>query len=638
MIDSSDHVVSRSVATKINEPNMTITEQEEGDAADEDVDELEESDVGGTERAEERRQVKIEFHGDYKCDRCKCVEERAQRRAAKLGKGPNEIAPFICTISGRRKRCDFCSKGRRPHCSVQPYLINSLVSVDKDLVGTYTSNHAPEATVTGIESNTKIYSPARVQDDSPRTKHTTSLAKPKRKNTVKAAKKVAGVRSSASQPRKRAQPRTRIATSVTGSSSHSNNSPSCVETDLLNEEGPRLRSTAEEAPDVLRSDVRRLESEMHELRNALEAERAFRKEVAVDLAKLRSEVDDLRAGTGVCPLAAHEPDISSFIARVRRPLGSVDDRDDCDMTRQTAGASAMARRETSTLVYCLRSHGDDPDFFCVTPKDNISSHSLQSDDLQPVMLHATALNAHGVHHPAAAAPPSQPRRRSPSEARPERRDPPAGGSKHGGLAREDVRQVDIGDARRLSAKRWQDVAFMRSPVQGVDHLVSRPRLWTGQSQLRGNRSKVGESRSRWSGTVGGAMPGCEEEKTPYHVLAAPNALAKATLRAKISELQPTPRPPIRRPVSPRSPLLDSPLVCHCFLHGGVAVHLLASPDAIPVYDGAARPLTSDSSESVLPLACADSHASAFEQSPSTAVQTFYCHLCTVADTAIQMCE
>ncbi|KAH9914237.1 uncharacterized protein B0H18DRAFT_959975 [Fomitopsis serialis] len=170
-----------------------------------------------------------------------------------------------------------------------------------------------------------------------------------------------------------------------------------------------------------------------------------------------------------------------------------------------------------------------------------------SDDLQPVMLHATALNAHGVHHPAAAAPPSQPRRRSPSEARPERRDPPAGGSKHGGLAREDVRQVDIGDARRLSVKRWQDVAFMRSPVQGVDHLVSRPRLWTGQSQLRGNRSKVGESRSRWSGTVGGAMPGCEEEKTPYHVLAAPNALAKATLRAKISELQPTPRPPIRRP-------------------------------------------------------------------------------------------
>ncbi|KAH9914049.1 uncharacterized protein B0H18DRAFT_960052 [Fomitopsis serialis] len=176
-----------------------------------------------------------------------------------------------------------------------------------------------------------------------------------------------------------------------------------------------------------------------------------------------------------------------------------------------------------------------------------ATSALQSDDLQPVMLHATALNAHGVHHPAAAAPPSQPRRRSPSEARPERRDPPAGGSKHGGLAREDVRQVDIGDARRLSAKRWQDVAFMRSPVQGVDHLVSRPRIWTGQSQLRGNRSKVGESRSRWSGTVGGAMPGCEEEKTPYHVLAAPNALAKATLRAKISELQPTPRPPIRRP-------------------------------------------------------------------------------------------
>ncbi|KAH9914204.1 uncharacterized protein B0H18DRAFT_959986 [Fomitopsis serialis] len=218
-----------------------------------------------------------------------------------------------------------------------------------------------------------------------------------------------------------------------------------------------------------------------------------------------------------------------------------------------------------------------------------ATSALQSDDLQPVMLHAAALNAHSVHHPAAAAPPSQPRRRCPSEARPERRNPPAGGSKHGGLAREDVRQVDIGDARRLSAKRWQDVAFMRSPVSalfacpypkltirgglssmadssppesdpqvlGVDHLRFTPSTLDGAVSATRRalivvaateaKSASSKSRSRGSGTVGGAMPGCEEEKTPYHVLAAPNALAKATLCAKICELQPTPRPPIRRP-------------------------------------------------------------------------------------------
>ncbi|KAH9914200.1 uncharacterized protein B0H18DRAFT_1125774 [Fomitopsis serialis] len=54
------------------------------------------------------------------------------------------------------------------------------------------------------------------------------------------------------------------------------------------------------------------------------------------------------------------------------------------------------------------------------------------------------LNAHSVHHPAAAAAPSQPRHHCPSEVCPERRDPPAGGLKHGGLAREDVCQVDMG--------------------------------------------------------------------------------------------------------------------------------------------------------------------------------------------------
>ncbi|KAH9914045.1 uncharacterized protein B0H18DRAFT_960049 [Fomitopsis serialis] len=228
---------------------------------------------------------------------------------------------------------------------------------------------------------------------------------------------------------------------------------------------------------------------------------------------------------------------------VRRPYTHLTDSGEKAFARAALRSMTPTRfLDTATRITEMR-QANNSDIRTIMPAD-LDGHS---DDLQPVMLHATALNAHGVHHPAAAAPPSQPRRRSPSEARPERRDPPAGGSKHGGLAREDVRQVDIGDARRLSAKRWQDVAFMRSPVQGVDHLVSRPRIWTGQSQLRGNRSKVGESRSRWSGTVGGAMPGCEEEKTPYHVLAAPNALAKATLRAKISELQPTPRPPIRRP-------------------------------------------------------------------------------------------
>ncbi|KAH9914213.1 uncharacterized protein B0H18DRAFT_959993 [Fomitopsis serialis] len=510
MIGSSNHVVSSSIATKMKEANMAMAK----------------------------------FHGDYRCDYCKRAEEWAQKRAAKVGKGPSEITPFICTISGRRKRCDFCSKGRRTPCSLQPYLINNLVSVDKDLVGTYTINHAPEATVTGIESNNKIYSAVRVQDGLPRTKRMTSPAKPKRKNAVKAAKRVARVRSSASQPRKRAQPRTPIATSVTGSSSHSNDSQSHVETDLLSQEGSRLRSTAEEALDGLCSDVRRLESEMYELRNTLEAERAFRKEVAVDLAKLRSEMDDLRAGAGVRSLAALELDISAFVAKVRRQLGSVDDRDDLGTTHQAA------------------LHAAGKDVAALMPTYVILSRLATSDDLQPVVLHAAALNAHGVHHPAAAAP-SHPRRRRhcPSEAYLERRDPPAGGLKRGGLAREAVRQVDmgadigcrrdeslrnVGGTGRFYAgncKRLSPISMADSPppeidpqVQGDDHPRFTPSIVDGivkATEDKGGELQVTQSVERYRRR---AMPGREEEQTPYHVLAAPNARVIATLRAKAQRI------------------------------------------------------------------------------------------------------
>ncbi|KAH9920707.1 uncharacterized protein B0H18DRAFT_1121799 [Fomitopsis serialis] len=128
--------------------------------------------------------------------------------------------------------------------------------------------------------------------------------------------------------------------------------------------------------------------------------------------------------------------------------------------------------------------------------------------------------------------------------------------------------------------------------------------------------------------------------TTYHVPAAPNAMAKATPRAKISELQPTPRPPIRRPrlapvlerlrgrrvtsycvfipvtvSSLHGPTAFSSTSISCIFvslsHVGVGVHLHAFPY---VYDGSAQPIMSDSSESVLPPAYADSQASAFEQS------------------------
>ncbi|KAH9928135.1 uncharacterized protein B0H18DRAFT_1118154 [Fomitopsis serialis] len=544
MIGSSNHVVSSSIVTKMKEANMAMAkvmreEEEEGDhAADEDVDELEESDVDGPERAEERRQVNIKFHGDYRCDYCKRAEEWAQKRAAKVVKGPSEITPFICTISGRRKRCDFCSKGRRTPCSLQPYLINNLISVDKDLVGTYTINHAPEATVTGIESNNKIYSAVRVQDSLPRTKRMTSPAKPKRKNAVKAAKRVARARSSASLPRKRAQP---IATSVTGSSSHSNNSQSHVETDLLNQEGSRLRSTAEEALDGLCSDVRRLESEMYELRNTLEAERAFRKEVAVDLAKLRSEMDDLRAGAGARSLAALELDISAFVAKVRRQLGSVDDRGDRGTTHQAAGMSSEP--------------GEGNDGHGATPVAGPSCYMRRRSSAQ------RSPPPPPLHHPAAAAAPSQPRRRCSSEASPEQRDPPAGGLKHGGLARVDVRQVDMGvdmkcrrdeslrNVGRISLLsvdlRLSPMAGSPSPetdpqVQGDDLLRFMPSTVDGivkATETKGGELQVAQPVGRYRRR---ATPGCEEEQAPYHVLAAPDALAKTLLAAKISELQPPP--------------------------------------------------------------------------------------------------
>ncbi|KAH9920695.1 uncharacterized protein B0H18DRAFT_1121787 [Fomitopsis serialis] len=182
-------------------------------------------------------------------------------------------------------------------------------------------------------------------------------------------------------------------------------------------------------------------------------------------------------------------------------------------------------------------------------------------------------------------------------------------------------------------------------MSGRANLLGEPQVTLSVERYR-RRAMLGREEEvrgvKWSlsfGTNSFSSMDCRP-LTTYHVPAAPNAMAKATPRAKISELQPTPRPPIRRPrlapvlerlrgrrvtsycvfipvtvSSLHGPTAFSSTSISCIFvslsHVGVGVHLHAFPY---VYDGSAQPIMSDSSESVLPPAYADSQASAFEQS------------------------
>ncbi|KAH9914041.1 uncharacterized protein B0H18DRAFT_1125849 [Fomitopsis serialis] len=78
-------------------------------------------------------------------------------------------------------------------------------------------------------------------------------------------------------------------------------------------------------------------------------------------------------------------------------------------------------------------------------------------------------------------------------------------------------------------------------VQGDDHLRFTPSTCSGRvcvaAKQQRQRAASSKSRSRWSGTIGGLCPGTKKRRqTSYPVLAAPNALAKTSLAAKISKL------------------------------------------------------------------------------------------------------
>ncbi|KAH9923225.1 uncharacterized protein B0H18DRAFT_1120492 [Fomitopsis serialis] len=333
---SNDHDAEKETKTA-----KAIEEEGESDVMDDDVDELDESDVEEPKRAKMRREVRIEFRGDYKCDRCKRIDTRAKKLAAKDGNDPNVVAPSMCTVSGRRQQCDFCADGRRSNCSVKAYIINNLVTVGKDLVGTYTHDHTLKAGVVGVEPDggKTTSSMTRVPSGPSRKKRVANLAK--RKNAVVAAKKVADIHIRARQPRMRALPRTPTVASKAESCSHSDDDVSLddVETDGLKQGRPRLCSpTWEEAQvQTLAGDARKLRTEVDELRGTLAGLGVIRNEIAADLAKYRSDMEELRASAGTHHLVAIESGLSALVDSVKRQLAGVDDHVEYDMPRQAAG-------------------------------------------------------------------------------------------------------------------------------------------------------------------------------------------------------------------------------------------------------------------------------------------------------------